>query len=413
MSVFAPFRAVRPAPGLAEQMVSLPYDVVSREEATALGAANPYSYLHVVRADGDVAPEIDMHAPAVHAQARETWRRWLAESILVLDDAPTYTIYREHQDGRSQVGIVGCASIDEYLDGTIARHEVTLVEKERDRITHFDTVDAHTEPIWLAHRPSPALAAIIDRYVRDAADVDVADPQGVRHELWRVSDADDIAAIREAFAALDRLYIADGHHRAASAVKVGLERRARGAGAGPHDYVLAVACAGDQLHIMDYNRVVTDLGDLDACGLVAAAREAGFRVTASADPVRPRAPREFGMYVGGTWYVLTAPATPDREGADDLDVSLLHDLLLEPVLGIVDPRTDSRIDFVGGIRGLAPLVAAADASGGAAFTIPPVTMETIMTIADRGEIMPPKSTWFEPKLGSGLFAHALDDVTTA
>lgn len=413
MSDFAPFRTVRPAPDVAAAVVSPPYDVVSRAEARALSASNPLSYLHVVRADADFPDEVAACDDAVYEHSRRTFHDWLAEGVLTVDETPTYTVYREDFRGRCQTGVVGCAAIDDYLSGRIKRHEVTLVAKERDRIEHFDRVGAHTEPIWLAHRAHPALADLLTRVSEDAPTIDVTDAQGVRHRLWPLREEADITAVREAFASLDALYIADGHHRAASAAKVGLARREAGAGPGPHDEVMAVAFAADQLHVMDYNRVVTDLGDLTPDTLPAALEAAGARVRPAAGPVRPTHPRTFGCYTGGQWYEVTVPHDPARTGARGLDVSLLHDLILAPVLGITDPRTDPRIGFVGGIRGLDPLVERADATAGAAFTIPPVTMETVMDIADAGEIMPPKSTWFEPKLASGLFAHLLDADTSA
>lgn len=412
MSTFVPVRTVRPAPGYAQTLVSPPYDVLSRDEARALSAGNPHSYLHVVRADADFPDDVDPHEARIHAAARETFARWLDEGILVVDAEPTYTIYRESFGGRTQVGVVGGASIDEYVSGAIKRHEVTLVDKEQDRITHFSTVGAHTEPIWLAHRPQPDLAEVYARYLANAPSIDVTDAAGVRHELWPVHADADVDAIRTAFADLDALYIADGHHRAASAAKVGLRRREEGAPPGPHDYVLAVAFACDQLHVMDYNRVITDLGAVGATGLTDAIEAAGFGVEARDHPVRPTQPGTFGLYVRGRWYHICAPHTPERRGVDALDVAILHDLLLEPLLGIADPRTDPRIEFVGGIRGLDPLVTRADATAGAAVVLRPVAMETVMDIADAGDIMPPKSTWFEPKLASGLFAHLLEDPTS-
>ncbi|MDU0968564.1 MAG: DUF1015 domain-containing protein [Actinomycetaceae bacterium] len=413
MATFLPFRAVRPTPGLAPRVVCPPYDVVDRCEARALAAGNDYSYLRVVRSDIAVDDSVPSDADEVYEAAARTFWSWLNEGVLALDPTPTYTVYREHQAGRTQTGIVGLASIDDYASGVIKRHEVTLVPKERDRVRHFETVGAHTEPIWLAHRPDPTIAEVVARYTATTPLVDVTDAQGVRHEVWPIADSADIDRVREAFANLGALYIADGHHRAASATTVGTNRRQAGLPVGEADRVMAVAFAADQLHIIDYNRYVTDLGDLDAATFLAAIADAGFTVEASESPVRPHEPRTFGLYVGGHWYVLHAPQTPERHGAKALDVALLHDLLLEPVLGISDPRNDPRIGFVGGIRGLDPLVEAADRSGGAAFTVPPVTMETIMAVADAGEIMPPKSTWFEPKLGSGLFAHLLDEPTSS
>jgi uncharacterized protein (DUF1015 family) len=413
MAIMKPFKALRPAPGYEEKVAALPYDVMTSDEARDMVKGNPYSFLHIDRAEIDLPPDTDPYSDAVYARARVNLDRMTAEGVFVEDDTPGYYIYRLTMDGRSQAGVVGCASIDDYLEDRIKKHELTRAEKESDRIRHVDTLDANTGPIFLTCRPHAALADVIAECMTGAPLYDFTADDGVGHTVWAV-DGGAAARIRGIFDGIPALYIADGHHRCASAVRVGEKRRAENpahTGDEEYNFFLSVVFPADQLRILDYNRVVTDLNGMDTDGFLLAL-SANFAVApyeGEGQP-KPAEKHEFGLYVDGRWYRMSALAGiwDDTDPVSRLDVSILQENVLTPLLGIEDPRTDKRIDFVGGIRGLAELERRAREDMKAAFAMYPTTMDDLMDIADAGLIMPPKSTWFEPKLRSGLFIHRLD-----
>ena len=417
-----PFPCLRPAPGVAAQVAALPYDVYDRAEAREAVAGRPLSFLNVDRPETQFPPEQDMYAPEVYARAREVLDGWAADGTLVADDEPCYYLYRLEAAGRAQSGFVACCSVDDYLDGTIRRHENTRAEKELDRIRHIEALDAQTGPIFLAFRGTDELARLSEQVQGREPLYDFAADDGVRHTVWRVGDPTEVAAVEGAFAQVPHAYIADGHHRAASAVKVGLARREAAGdacdGTEPYNFFLSVLFPADELAILPYHRVMCDLG-LDEAGaprsperFLSDACAAGFTVTASETPVQPAAdePGTFGMYLAGGWWHLFAPEEDGATMADpvaSLDVSRLQARLLGPVLGIEDPRTDPRVSFVGGVRGLGELERRASETGGVAFAVRATTVGELLAVADAGLLMPPKSTWFEPKLRSGLFVHRI------
>lgn len=412
MATIRPFAALRPPKQYAEQVSSLPYDVMNHREACDMAAGNPSSFLHICRADIDTSEE-QIHSAETYEKSRENLQKFIRKGFLARDAAPCYYIYRQIMWGRVQTGIVGCASVDEYLDNTIKKHELTRKEKELDRICHFDACSAQTEPVFLAYRKHEGISAAIREWIKfHKPEYDFTSEDGVTHLLWPVTDPEAIETIRKGFCEVPTLYIADGHHRTASSAAVSAKRRAAHpgyTGQEEFNYLMAVIFCDEDLFIMDYNRVVADLNGHTPGQFLAKAGEK-FDI-APADPSHPYAPRakhEFGMCLGGKWYKLTA-----KEGSFDaghpiesLDCSILQNNLLAPVLGIDDPRTSPRIDFVGGIRGLQEL--GERAGRGVAFSLFPVTMDDLFRVADSGEIMPPKSTWFEPKLRSGLFVHEIE-----
>lgn len=411
MVVFRPFRTLRPIPEHAAEIASLPYDVMDSDEARAEVARRPLSFLHVEKPEVDLPPGTDPHDPQVYATARANLDRYVSDGFMVQDPTPTYSVYRQVREGRAQVGIVGLASVDDYLNDVIRKHELTRADKEVDRIRHMDACDAHPSPVFLTFRDLPAIDAVTHRVMEEMPLHDFVSDDGVQHTLWRVDDDDHVRSLATAFERLPYLYVADGHHRTASAAKIGLlrrEQRPEWTGEEEFNFFMAVAFPASQLHILDYNRVVSDLAGLTDEDFLARVR-GSFEVHAAADPA-PAAAHEFGMYLGGTWYRLTArPGSwDDTDPVASLDVSILQDNLLAPVLGIGDPRLDQRIDFVGGIRGMGELEARVQSGRAAvAFALFPTGMEELLAVADAGSIMPPKSTWFEPKLRSGLFVHLM------
>ncbi|MDO4615074.1 MAG: DUF1015 family protein [Lachnospiraceae bacterium] len=414
MAVFRPFSALRPSPELAQQVAALPYDVMNSAEAREMVVGNPYSFLHVDKAEIDLDPSIDLYDEQVYAKAAENLKKMETDGVMIRDDKPCYYIYRQIMGEHAQAGIVGCASIDDYLDGTIKKHELTVAEKEADRIHHVDTCDANTGPIFLTFRPDALISEGMKKIMDTEAPVyDFTAEDDIRHTVWTVSDPEVIGKLGAAFGEVPCLYIADGHHRAASAVRVGQRRRASNpgyTGEEEFNYFLAVAFPSDELSIWDYNRVVKDLKGMSEAEFIdtISGKFTVRELTADENP-KPSEKHHIGMYLGGKWYALEA-----KEGTYDaqdpvsrLDVSILQNNLLTPVLGIEDPRTDKRIKFVGGVRGLEELVRLVDEGAAAAFAMYPTTLDDLMDIADSGQIMPPKSTWFEPKLRSGLFIHSL------
>ena len=413
MAIIRPFAALRPPKLYAEQVSSLPYDVMNHEEACRMAAGNVSSFLHICRADIDTS-ESQIHDPVTYAKSRENLEEFIHRGFLVRDASPCYYIYRQIMWGRVQTGIVGCASVDEYLDGIIKKHELTRKEKELDRIHHFDACSAQTEPVFLAYRKHEGISAAVREWIKfHKPEYDFTTEDGVTHILWPVDDPGVIDTIRHGFEEVPALYIADGHHRTASSTAVSAMRRKQHpdfTGQEEFNYLMAVIFCDEDLFIMDYNRVVTDWNGHSAEDFLQLVGEK-FDVTPAdkPGPVAPRAKHDFGMYLNGQWYTLTA-----KSGSFDgehpirsLDCSILQQNLLAPILGIEDPRTSPRIDFVGGIRGLEELEKRAGSSG-VAFALYPVSMADLFRVADSGEIMPPKSTWFEPKLRSGLFVHEIE-----
>lgn len=411
MATIRPFAALRPPKSYVEQVSCLPYDVMNHDEACAMAAGNVCSYLHICRADIDTS-EAAIHAPETYAKSRENLEKFLKEGFLFREATPCYYIYRQIMWGRVQTGIVGCASVDEYLDGTIKKHELTRKEKELDRINHFDTCSVQTEPVFLAYRKHEGISAAIREWIKfHKPEYDFTSEDGVTHILWPVNAPEVIETIRKGFEEVPALYIADGHHRTASSAAVSAKRRAEHpdyTGEEEFNYLMAVTFCDEDLFIMDYNRVVADLNGHTPESFIAAISDKFTVAPATDAPHHPRAKHEYGMYLAGKWYSITAKAGSfdAAHPIESLDCAILQANLLAPVLGIADPRTDNRIDFVGGIRGLGELEKRTGA--GVAFALYPVTMADLFNVADSGAIMPPKSTWFEPKLRSGLFAHEIE-----
>ncbi len=415
MSDIRPFRGLRPVADKAREVASPPYDVLDSDEARELAAGNPLSFLHVVKPEIDLPPKTDLYDDAVYAKGAENLARLRKEGVLVRDERPCLYVYEQRmrigEREHVQAGVLCGASVEEYEKGLIKKHELTRAAKEADRTRHVETLAANTGPVFLTYRAVDEIDAAVDRVRRGEPTYDFEADDGIVHRLWVVDDPRTIETLSGLFERVSHSYVADGHHRTASAAAAGRRRREANpdhTGDEEYNHFLAVLFPHDQLYIMDYNRVVSDLGGMDQETFLVEVREK-FEVTPAERP-SPRQPREIGMYLGGSWHRLRArPGTFD---ADDpvagLDVSILQRNLLEAVLGIEDPRKDERIDFVGGIRGTAELERRAGENG-AAFAMFPTSIEQLMAIADAGKIMPPKSTWFEPKLRSGLVVRVYDD----
>jgi len=402
-----PFRAWRPAAARAAEVAAPPYDVLNSDEARALAAGNPVSFLHVGKAEIDLPRELDVHDDRVYARAVENLRRFREEGVLVQEPQPVFYLYRLVHAGHAQTGLVATCHAEDYERDLIRKHERTLRVKEDDRMRHIAGLNSQTGPVFLAYRPQAALDALAAQAQAEAPLFDFTSPDGVRNTLWRTAA---VPAWVTAFAQVPRVYIADGHHRAAAAVRVAQERRAANAahtGDEEYNFFLTVLFPSDQLRILPYNRCVKDLNGLTPTEFLERVRQAGFVVHAGGAPA-PTAPRNVSMYLGGAWWALSWPADTQADALGCLDVSVLQDRLLGPILGIDDPRKNARIEFVGGIRGPGELVKTVDGGRAAvAFSMYPTTMDQLLAIADAGQIMPPKSTWFEPKLKDGLFMHDL------
>ena len=408
MSQLKPFRAHRPRPELAAQVAAVPYDVVNTQEAAELAKGNPHSFLHVGRPEIDLPADIDIHADAVYAKGVENLRKLISEGTLVQDEEPCLYIYQQRMGDHVQAGLVGLCSVEEYETGLIKRHEFTRKDKEDDRTRHVTEQAANAEPVFLAYKAVPYIDHIVDDVRRQKPLYDIITPDGIGHTVWAISDEAVIYDLVHLFNGVPALYIADGHHRTAAAIRYGQARRAAegpGSGDEPFESFMAVVFPHDQLKIMDYNRVVKDLNSLTPEAFMAKVAEK-FDV-APATGRSPQAPATFGMYLGGAWYQLKAkPGTyPAQDPVRGLDVSILQENLLAPVLGIDDPRTNTRIDFVGGIRGMDELERRVKEGCAVAFALHPTSLVQLMSVADAGEVMPPKSTWFEPKLRSGLLVR--------
>ena len=404
MPLLAPFRALRPPPELAPSIAAPPYDVVSSYEARALSRGNPRSFFRISRPEVDLPPEVDEHSDPVHAHGRTALDEFRRNGWLVLDDASRFSLYRQQMGTHVQTGLVACASVDAYRRGDIKRHELTRPDKEDDRTRHIDQLDANDEPVFLAYRARGSVDAVIRRGAERSPDVRFRSDDGVEHTVWVLPPSEN-AAIQTALSELDALYIADGHHRSAAAARVEALRRERGRGGGEEGWFLAVVFSHEALQILPYNRLVKDLGPGGSAALLEGLR-GRFEVGPAAAP-EPEGPHRFGLYLDGRWWRLVAkPGTVPTDPLRALDVSVLQDAVLGPLLGIHDPRRDPRLEFVGGIRGTKELQARVDrGEARAAFALWPTSLAELLTISDAGQIMPPKSTWFEPKLRSGLFLH--------
>lgn len=411
MAAIKPFRCVRPEVSVADRVAALPYDVYNRKEAKAEVEREPLSFLKIDRAETSFDDSVDTYAPEVYAKAKELLQKDIQDGIYERDEQEAYYIYELVMDGRSQTGLVACASVDDYVNCVIKKHENTRADKEVDRITHVDTCSAQTGPIFLAYRSNQIINDIVEKAKKESPLYDFTAVDGISHRVWKVAAKKDIEAIQKAFSEIDRIYIADGHHRAASAVKVGLKRREENpanTGSEEYNFFLSVLFPDDQLMIMDYNRTVKDLNGLSTDEFIGRVKE-NFEVQKSDTPVKPSVKGQFGMYLEKQWYCLTAKKSlfEGKDAVGSLDVSVLQDYLLGPVLGIGDPRTDARIDFVGGIRGLSELEKRADGDMKISFSMYPTSIMELFDVADQNLLMPPKSTWFEPKLRSGLFIHEI------
>ncbi len=411
MAVIRPFMAIRPCKAKAERIAALPYDVYNREEAKIEVKREPESFLRIDRAETQFPDDMDMYDPSVYQKAHDLLWEMVEQKDFIQDDTKNYYIYELTMDGRTQTGIVACASIDDYEQGVIKKHENTRAEKEQDRICHVDACNAQTGPIFLAYRSHAAINEIVDQKKSEPAEYDFTSSDGIRHRVWVICEEQKVQAIGQAFADIHEIYIADGHHRAASAVKVGRKRRMEHpgyTGAEEFNYFMSVLFPDDQLMILDYNRVLKDLNGMTDTELLARMEEVLDVEPLNDADRKPVMRGTFSMYLGGRWYRCSVrPEDITDDPVASLDVSLLQELILEPLFGITDPKTDSRIDFVGGIRGLDELERRCRIDCAAAFAMYPTSIQELFAVADAGRLMPPKSTWFEPKLRSGLFIHEI------
>ena len=423
MADIRPFPACRPAKGLESEIAALPYDVYSRTEARAYVADHPGSFLSIDRAETTLAQDIDIYDERVYRQAANLLHSWIDQGRFVQDSVPCYYVYSQTMAGRTQTGIVACASIDDYNSNIIKKHENTRAEKEQDRICHVDACSAQTGPIFLCYRSDSTIDQVVAKTIAQAPAADFISEGGVRNRVWVISDRADCDAIRTAFAGIDSIYIADGHHRCASAVRVGELRRKQNpdyTGDEEFNFFLSVLFPENELRIMDYYRSVHDLNGYTPAELLEKIQEVCEVIPAGtagngdgtgqekAQIIRPAAKGEIGMYLDGSWYLLRIrPQYRSDDPVAGLDVSILQTSILTPILGIGDPKTDTRIEFVGGIRGTRELEEKADSNHGVSFLMYPTSIGELFAVADAGRLMPPKSTWFEPKLLSGLFIHLI------
>ena len=413
MPKVTPFQGIRPTPSLASHIAALPYDVYSRKEACEEVKKEPLSFLKIDRAETQFSDDISTYDPKVYQKACELLKEEIENGHFIKDETPCYYIYELIMDGRSQTGIVACSDIDDYSSGIIKKHENTREEKEIDRINHVDITNAHTGPIFLAYRSRSEINRIVES-CKETLPVlyDFTSKDNITHKAWCISDDATIKELENLFAQIPCTYIADGHHRCASAVKVGLKRRAEHpdyTGDEEFNRFLSVLFPDDQLSILPYNRVVKDLNGYSEEDFMKAVEAAGFHISCmKKEPVSPKEKGSFGMFLNGNWYLLKADESLlSSDPVEGLDVSVLQNHLLAPILGIGDPRIDKRIDFVGGIRGLAELEKRVSEDMKIAFSMYPTSIDELLDVAEAGLLMPPKSTWFEPKLRSGLFIHSL------
>ena len=411
MAFIKPFKCIRPAAEVADKVAALPYDVYNRSEACEVVKDNPLSFLNIDRAETQFDASVDTYADCVYEKARELLVSAIEKGVFVEDADEAYYIYELVMDGRAQTGIVACASIDDYINNRIKKHEKTRADKELDRINHVDRTGAQTGPIFLAYRANEVINEVIFRTKENEPLYDFVSDDGIRHSVWKISDKQDVDSVFEAFQSINSIYIADGHHRAASAVKVGLKRREENPnydGTEEFNTFLSVLFADEQLMIMPYNRVVKDLNGLTVDEFVEAISKYFVVEKCGKKAFYPENKGSFGMYLDEEWYLLTAKESITSEDpVDGLDVAILQDYLLTPTLGIGDPRIDKRIDFIGGIRGLSELEKRVAEDMTVAFSMYPTSIHELFDVADADLLMPPKSTWFEPKLRSGLFIHRI------
>jgi uncharacterized protein (DUF1015 family) len=413
MSTIRPFKAFRPQPKLAGEVAAKPYDVLNSDEAREEVKGHPLSFLHIGKPEVDLDPSIDLHDPRVYQQGKSNLQKLISGGVLKEDASPYLYVYAQTMGTHTQYGLVGCASVEEYGKEIIKKHEFTRKDKEEDRCEHVRVTNSHSGPIFLTYRDNQEIDSIVVRVTAQAPENDHVALDGVRHQCWVIKDSATIQQIVSIFQSIPNLYIADGHHRSAAAYRVGAER----ANANPHhrgdeeyNFFLAVYFPSSQLRIMDYNRVVKDLHGLTKDEFFAKLKQ-HFSIQKASAAVRPAKKDEFGMYLEGQWYSLTAEGAIQSitDPVERLDVSVLQKFVLDPILGIHDPRTDKRVDFVGGIRGLGELERRVNSGEmKIAFSMYPTSLDELMAIADDNKVMPPKSTWFEPKLRDGLFVHFLD-----
>ena len=413
MAKLLPFTGIRPTKALAERVAAPPYDVLNSVEAREMAAGNPYTFLHVNKPEIDLDPEIDVHDDSVYQKGADNLQGFIADGIIKQDASQKYYVYRQIMGGHEQTGLVAVASVEEYEQNLIKKHEFTRPVKEDDRVKHMDLLNAQVGPVFLTYQAKSRIDNLIDAVAQTEPEYEFTLDDGIRHIFWVVSDVEDIANIQQAFTEVPCLYVADGHHRSAAATRIKNMRKQANAnhdGSEAYNNFLVVVFPHDQMMILDYNRVVNDLNGLSEEAFLTAV-EQNFQLSAATEAYKPSALHEFGMYMNGQWYALKVKdgIVDENDPVARLDVAVLQDNILSPLLGIEDPRVDKRIDFVGGIRGMEGLEKRVD--GGeckVAFSCYPTSIEHLMAIADAGEVMPPKSTWFEPKLRSGLVIHSLD-----
>ena len=413
MPVFKPFKAFRPTSELAGQIAALPYDVMNSDEARAEVAKNPKSFLHVGKPEVDLDPSVDLYDPKVYQTGSDNLQNYISNGEIVEDSTPSFYVYAQTMDGRTQYGLVGCASVDDYWNDKIKKHEFTRKKKEADRCEHVRVTNAHTGPIFLTYKDDDSINSKIAEIVKSTPDNDHTADDGVRHTTWVINDAELTTFLENKLAEKDAFYVADGHHRSAAAGIVGRERQEANSdhkGDEEYNYFLAVLFPASELYIMDYNRVVKDLNGISEDEFFEKVKE-NFTIQEVEDKYSPSQKGEYGMYISGKWYKLNAndELVNNPDPIEKLDVAILQNKVLTPILDIDDPRTSERIDFVGGIRGLGELERRVNSGEmKLAFSMFATSIHELMDIADAGEVMPPKSTWFEPKLRDGLFVHFLD-----
>ena len=411
MAIIKSFKALRPVQNLASKIAALPYDVMNSEEAREMVKDNEYSFLHVDRAEVNLSKEINIYDKVVYEKARDVLDEMIDNGLYIEENKPCMYIYKQTMNGKSQTGLVICASIDDYINNKIKKHEHTRKDKELDRINHVDYCDANTGPIFLTYRNQAEISMIMNKWMQNNPLYDFISEDGNGHTVWIIDGDNDIEKLTTLFEGIDSLYIADGHHRAKSAVEVGLKRRRENpnyTGEEEFNYFLAIVYPDNQLEVLDYNRTVKDLNGLSDEEFLSVIQK-DFKIKVSQSPVKPTKKHTFGMYMNNTWYELEAKEGTfnEEDPMDRLDVSILQNNLLSPILGIYDPTKSDRIEFIGGIRGIKELEKRADNDMKVSFSMFATTTDDIMSIADSGMIMPPKSTWFEPKPRSGLFIHKL------
>ena len=412
MITFKPFRAIRPRQEHAQDVASRPYDVLDSTEAKNEAAGNPNSFLRVIKPEIDLPDNVSPYSDEVYQQGKKTFLDMVEKGVMITESSPSFYVYRLTMDGRSQTGLVGCCHFEEYFEGKIKKHELTRTAKENDRVKHVETLEANAEPVFFSYRGKQEIDSIVEQITQGETTYDFIAVDGIRHELWTCTDVQTNVEISSAFCSVDALYVADGHHRTAAAARVGQnlkEKNPTHSGDEKYNFFMAVLFPDDQLKIFDYNRVVKDLNGLTTDTFLELLANDFDLQKDDFSAIKPSSMREFAMYLPGQWYRLSPKeSTRSQNPVQDLDVTLLSDKILQPILEIGDLRKSERIDFVGGIRGLEELSRRVDSGDMAvAFALYPVSMDQLLAIADAGEIMPPKTTWFEPKLRSGLFVHSI------